>query len=162
MSPGELCDRLLASLLEDGRAADDIALLAVQAAGHFGPRLQLTLPAEVSALASMRRSMRPWLEDLGATDDEAYDILVAVGEAAANSVEHAYGPVEAGFDISAEVADHEVLVIVRDSGKWREPRGRNRGRGTFLMRELMDTIDVITSETGTEVRLTRRLGRVPA
>jgi hypothetical protein len=30
------------------------------------------------------------------------------------------------------------------------------------MHELMDSIDVVTGEAGTEVRLTRRLGRVPA
>jgi anti-sigma regulatory factor (Ser/Thr protein kinase) len=162
MPPGVLCDRLLESLLSGGRAADDVALLAVQAAGAVGQRLQLTLPAEPSALASMRRSLRPWLVDLGATDEEAYDILVAVGEAAANAVEHAYGPVEARFDVAAEASEEEVLVIVRDFGRWRPPRGRNRGRGTLLMRELMDSIDVVTSEVGTEVRMTRRLGKVPA
>jgi anti-sigma regulatory factor (Ser/Thr protein kinase) len=48
---------------------------------------------------------------------------------------------------------------VRDQGRWRPPRGHNRGRGTLLMQELMDHFEVSTSEEGTEVRMRRRLAR---
>jgi GAF domain-containing protein/anti-sigma regulatory factor (Ser/Thr protein kinase) len=160
LAPGDLCDRLLASLLPGDRGADDVALLAVLAGGHAGPRLVLTLPAETSALAVMRRAFEPWLVGFGATEDDAYDILVAMTEAAANSAEHAYGPVEAQFEVEAEAHEGEVTVVIRDFGLWRAPRGRNRGRGTLLMHELMDSCDVVTGDEGTEVRMSRRLGRV--
>jgi len=85
---------------------------------------------------------------------------VAVTEAAANAVEHAYGPVDAAFDVEASATeDGEVCVIVRDQGRWRPPRGHNRGRGTLLMQELMDHFEVATSEDGTEVRMRRQLAR---
>ena len=40
----------------------------------------------------------------GAADDEIYDITVAVQEASANAVEHAYAPGAATFDVEARRA----------------------------------------------------------
>jgi anti-sigma regulatory factor (Ser/Thr protein kinase) len=81
-----------------------------------------------------------------------------VTEAAANAVEHAYGPGDASFDVEAVMSDEgEVCVVVRDEGRWRPPRGHNRGRGTLLMQELMDHFEVTTGDEGTEVRMRRRL-----
>ena len=50
-----------------------------------------------------------------------------------------------------------MTVVVRDWGQWREPRGRDRGRGLGLMEGLMDDVQVSHSTSGTEVRLHRRL-----
>ncbi len=40
----------------------------------------------------MRPLLRRWLARWGAAEDEIYDIIVAVQEASANAVEHAYAP----------------------------------------------------------------------
>jgi anti-sigma regulatory factor (Ser/Thr protein kinase) len=126
--------------------------------------LAFTLPAEPTSLALMRRALRRWLAQSGAGEDELYDLLVAASEAAANAVEHAYGPGDAAFEVEATATpEDEAVIVVRDFGGWRPPRGQNRGRGTLLMKELTDHFELIASDTGTEVRLTRRLsGRVPA
>jgi anti-sigma regulatory factor (Ser/Thr protein kinase) len=50
-----------------------------------------------------------------------------------------------------------VTVTVRDHGEWRDPRGRNRGRGLELMEAAMDELDVKRDESGTRVVLRRRL-----
>jgi GAF domain-containing protein/anti-sigma regulatory factor (Ser/Thr protein kinase) len=163
--PDELLERLVGALVPAGGGEDDVAALAVQLTPLSHDRLALRLPAEPHVLSSLRRALRHWLEGLGATEAEAYDVLVAVTEAAANAVEHAYGPVDAAFDVEAEVTDGaDVHVVVRDQGRWRPPRGHNRGRGTLLMQELMDDFQVTTSDEGTEVRMRRRLARegVPA
>jgi anti-sigma regulatory factor (Ser/Thr protein kinase) len=163
--PDELLERLLGALVPEGGGEDDVAALAVCLKPQSRERLALRLPAEPSVLSSLRRTLRYWLEALGATEMETYDVLVAVTEAAANAVEHAYGPVDAGFDVEAEIKEEgEVSVVVRDQGRWRPPRGHNRGRGTLLMQELMDHFEVSTSDNGTEVRMRRRLERqgVPA
>jgi anti-sigma regulatory factor (Ser/Thr protein kinase) len=163
--PDELLERLVGALVPAGGGEDDVAALAVQLTPLSHDRLALRLPAEPHVLSSLRRALRHWLEGLGATEAEAYDVLVAVTEAAANAVEHAYGPVDAAFDVEAEVTDGaDVHVVVRDQGRWRPPRGHNRGRGTLLMQELMDDFQVATSDEGTEVRMRRRLARegVPA
>jgi anti-sigma regulatory factor (Ser/Thr protein kinase) len=144
--------------LPEGGAQDDVAALAVQLTPVGDDRLALRLPADPPVLSPLRRTLRRWLEALGATEVEAYDVLVAVTEAAANAVEHAYGPGDASFDVEASVSEEgDVCVVVRDQGRWRPPRGHNRGRGTLLMQELMDHFEVATGEDGTEVRMRRRL-----
>ena len=52
--------------------------------------------------------------------------MLAACEAAANAVEHAYGPGEATFEVSARIADGEVTIDVRDRGTWR-PRATSSG-----------------------------------
>jgi anti-sigma regulatory factor (Ser/Thr protein kinase) len=161
--PHELLERLLGALVPEGGGEDDVAALALRLTPMSRDRLVLRLPAEPLVLSSLRRTLRLWLEGLGATETETYDVLVAVTEAAANSVEHAYGPVDAGFDVEAEMSDEgEVCLVVRDQGRWRPPRGHNRGRGTLLMQELMDHFEVTTGEEGTEVRMRLRLARAGA
>jgi GAF domain-containing protein/anti-sigma regulatory factor (Ser/Thr protein kinase) len=157
-APDELLERLLGALVPEGGARDDVAALALQLTPVMSDRLALRLPADPPVLSSLRRSLRRWLEALGATELETYDVLVAVTEAAANAVEHAYGPGDASFDVEAVMSDEgEVCVVVRDEGRWRPPRGHNRGRGTLLMQELMDHFEVATGDGGTEVRMRRRL-----
>jgi anti-sigma regulatory factor (Ser/Thr protein kinase) len=163
VEPAELVERLLSALVPEGGGEDDVALLAVGLTPLARDRLVLRLPAEPTVLTSMRRTLRQWLEALGAEEMETYDVLVAVTEAAANAIEHAYGPVDAAFDVEAEASDDaDVTLVVRDQGRWRPPRGHNRGRGTLLMQELMDHFEVTTSEAGTEVRMRRRLARAGA
>jgi anti-sigma regulatory factor (Ser/Thr protein kinase) len=159
-TPEELVERLVAALVPDGGGSDDVAVLAVRPTPVSQGRLELRLPAEPPVLSSLRRTLRQWLEELGGGEAAVYDVLVAVTEAAANAIEHAYGPADATFDVEAEsLPGGEVSVVVRDQGRWRPPRGRNRGRGTVLMQELMDHFEVTTSEGGTEVRMRRRLVR---
>jgi anti-sigma regulatory factor (Ser/Thr protein kinase) len=75
-------------------------------------------------------------------------------------VEHAYGPLDAAFDVEAEMTDEgEVSVVVRDQGRWRPPRGHNRGRGTLLMQELMDHFEAATSDEGTVIKMRLQLAR---
>jgi anti-sigma regulatory factor (Ser/Thr protein kinase) len=152
--PEELCRRLVD---ERGSSSDDVAVLAICRTGADLDPLELRVRAVPESLAAMRRSLRAWLAALGTDEDELYDILLAVGEAAANSVEHAYGPVDEEFAVTAEVEDGEVHITVADQGRWRPARGTNRGRGIDLMRQLMDEVDVTMADHGTVVRMRRRL-----
>jgi anti-sigma regulatory factor (Ser/Thr protein kinase) len=145
-------------MLRGSPTTDDVALIAFELPGLAQTGLSFEVPAEASELAGVRRVMRRWLADAGAAPEESYDMLVATTEAAANAVEHAYGPVDASFRIEAAVERDEVAITVRDSGSWRPPRGTNRGRGTTLMQQLMDTFEVVTGDEGTEVHMRRRLG----
>jgi anti-sigma regulatory factor (Ser/Thr protein kinase) len=156
--PDVLLDHLVRTLAPSGKAHDDIALLALRTEPHGTGPLRLRFPADPTVLVNLRQALRQWLGELGAEEDETYDVLVATTEAAANAVEHAYGPGDATFQVEARAGEHgEVLVRVRDQGSWRPPRGHNRGRGTLLMQELMDEFEVTTGEMGTEVRMSKRL-----
>jgi hypothetical protein len=51
-----------------------------------------------------------------------------------------------------------VVLSVRDHGRWRDPRGENRGHGQVIMRAAMEEVETRSAETGTEVVMRRRLG----
>ena len=152
-----LCDRLLAPV---SGTEDDVALLALRLVALAPGGLDLTLPAEPLELGSLRRTLRRWLAECEARTAEAYDIVLACNEACANAIEHAYGPGDASVRIHAALSGDQVAIRVRDSGRWREARGSNRGRGLALMESLMDSVEIVTADgRGTEVSMTRTLRR---
>jgi anti-sigma regulatory factor (Ser/Thr protein kinase)/putative methionine-R-sulfoxide reductase with GAF domain len=144
-----------------GRATDDLAVLAVRLA-ELPDRLRTSWPAEPEALGAMRHMLRRWLARRAADADEVYDITLAVQEACANAIEHAYAPGPAAFDVDASYDDGVVTVAIRDRGRWRAARGKHRGRGLPLMEALMESVDVQRTDEGTAVVLHRTIGRPPA
>jgi anti-sigma regulatory factor (Ser/Thr protein kinase) len=155
--PNELCERLLRDLLPDGPGVDDVAVLALTTAPASTDRLALTFPAQPEALITARRALRNWLAEVGVDAEALYDITLATGEACTNAIEHAYAPGAASFDLEALRRESDVLVIVRDYGSWRQPRGQHRGRGLKLMETLMDEVKVRRESNGTIVELRREL-----
>jgi anti-sigma regulatory factor (Ser/Thr protein kinase) len=94
---------------------------------------------------------------MGAEPDESGAIVLACGEACANAIEHAYSPASASFELEATNSDGLVELAVRDAGRWRAPRGGNRGRGLTIMEATMDQLEVRQTASGTEVVMRRRL-----
>jgi anti-sigma regulatory factor (Ser/Thr protein kinase) len=153
----ELCSAIAAGAASGGPSNDDVAVLVA----HLQPlpeRLNTRWPANADALGGLRHLMRRWLAGHGASPDEIYDITVAVQEAAANAVEHAYAPGLAAFSVDAHNEEGAIIVTVTDRGRWREARGANRGRGLPLMEGLMESVDVTQAAGGTSVVLRRTLG----
>ncbi|MFD7657525.1 ATP-binding protein, partial [Actinosynnema sp. NPDC059797] len=120
---------------------------------HWG----VEFPAHAGELASVRAQLNDWLDRAGLTEDDRYDLLIAVNEAASNAVEHAYGPDRTGVvHIEADARpDGSVRVVVTDHGTWRVPPPAlsTRGRGLLLMRENVDEVLVDRQPTGTTVTL---------
>ena len=151
-----LCEAISRGAASGGPSDDDIAVLVADVLA-LPERLSTRWPADAEALRGLRHLLRRWLVGHGASADEAYDITVAVQEAAANAVEHAYAPGAAAFSVDAEHRDGTITVVITDRGSWREARGENRGRGLPLMRGLMESVDVRRAEGGTAVELRRTL-----
>jgi anti-sigma regulatory factor (Ser/Thr protein kinase) len=106
-----------------------------------------------SSLPSLRRELRAFLSTSELSEDESYDLLLSVCEAASNAVEHAQDPPEPFFDVVAEVDGATVTVTVTDHGRWLPPTASAfRGRGLAMMRMLTDTA-VATGAGGTTVTL---------
>jgi serine phosphatase RsbU (regulator of sigma subunit)/anti-sigma regulatory factor (Ser/Thr protein kinase) len=152
----KLCEQVLDALVQEA-PGDDVALLAVRVLPPDSGPLDFAVAAEPGALAELRRRLHAWLAQSGAAEEEVYDIVLATCEAAANAVEHAYGPAEARFRVRARLEAGEVTVEVHDRGAWRDQRDPLRGRGLAVMRELMDDVSVNSDDEGTNVRLRRRL-----
>jgi len=90
-------------------------------------------------------------------------VLLAVGEALANAIEH--GSVERTqiIRLEATISDRELLVSVSDTGRWQpglEGFFSGRGRGHVLMDALADSVDVDGDQHGTIVTL--RFAGLPA
>jgi integral membrane sensor domain MASE1/anti-sigma regulatory factor (Ser/Thr protein kinase) len=152
------CDRLLSAI--EPSPEDDVALLALETIQLVPEHLHLTMPAEPLTLAALRRALRRWLRECDATDSESNDIILACNEVFSNSIEHAYGPGDGRVEMDAALDDHEISIIVRDFGTWRDPRGENRGRGLDLVEAVMDAVTVVRKpQEGTEVRMVRKLER---
>ncbi len=168
--------RSIAELMEavaGGRSAEEVCLLAMdRMVPARGPRddiavialersvvpdeMRLEIAAEPRELGPARAMVRRWLRKQQIGDEAATEILLAVGEACANAVEHAYGPDRGRFAVTLAHEDGWVRVSVRDQGHWRAPRGVNRGRGLTIMQAAMDEFDVNTDERGTEIVMRRR------
>jgi anti-sigma regulatory factor (Ser/Thr protein kinase)/putative methionine-R-sulfoxide reductase with GAF domain len=154
-----VCRKVMAQLVGDEPPGDDVAVLAVrrQDSGEIGP-LDLVMPALPWSLRDIRVAVRRWLSAVGAAPRTVADLLIAVGEAATNAVEHAYGPGGGTVTVHMELQLPDVLVTVRDTGRWRPPCGEGRGRGTMFMRNSSDDLRIDHGPTGTNVVIRRRLG----
>ena len=101
----------------------------------------------------------------GFSEDDVMSIAMAVREAAVNAVLHgnAYDPAKK-VTLAFDQGDKDLTIVVRDQGKGVDvdsipdplaPENllKQSGRGIFLMRSLMDEVQIKASETGTEVKL---------
>jgi anti-sigma regulatory factor (Ser/Thr protein kinase) len=115
------------------------------------------LPATVDSVATARHAVRRFARGL---DVDLDGITLAVSEAVANVVAHAYGDGAAGvIDLSATAAPDEVAIVVRDRGRgMAAPAVRpGAGLGIALIRRLAQSVDVGDGEPG--VALTMRFRR---
>jgi anti-sigma regulatory factor (Ser/Thr protein kinase) len=153
-----VCELALDHLVPFKGAQDDVAILALEIT-HVGADLSLRLPARPSSLAGMRRVVRRWLRDLHASAEDVSEITLAVSEACANAIEHAYSPAPAEFGLEAVCDDGVVTIRIHDRGRWRQARGANRGRGLTIIETVMDDLAIETTADGTSIVMTRRLRR---
>jgi anti-anti-sigma factor len=146
----ELAGAIIDVLLADGQ--DDDAALVV--ARFLPPPLHRTAPAQAAQLSVLRRAVSDWTAMAGLSEDLAYDVLLAYGEAAANVIDHAYAGGSGTFDTHVARVGTTVQVTVADQGRWRpEPEDPgHRGRGLRLIRTMADETDLDKGESGTTIR----------
>lgn len=156
--PDAVCTAVLHRMIGSDSVGDDVAMLvARRGATPAVVPLNITVPAVPRVLADLRASVRRWLSSAGASGDDVADLLVAAGEACSNVVEHAYGPAGGTLTLQMERQGATVVASVRDNGRWRSARGHDRGRGTALIRQCTDEMDVIAGAGGTTVTFRRRI-----
>jgi anti-sigma regulatory factor (Ser/Thr protein kinase) len=130
--------------------------------------LIVVLPAIPSAASLVRQRTRAWLDALGWPSEDGEDVVMAVNEAVANGVDHAYrgqphlGEVRVyGWPTNHPAAAnhpaaHRVVVTVADRGRWRPvPSDPGyRGRGLRMMHACMDSVIIQPAAAGTTVIMT--------
>jgi anti-sigma regulatory factor (Ser/Thr protein kinase)/putative methionine-R-sulfoxide reductase with GAF domain len=151
-APDPVCAVVMAHLVADNNQADDVAILVVRRTDQgAGSPVDLRMPAVPVTLRPIRTAVRRWLTGVGGQPRASADLLMAIGEAVANSVEHAYGPRGGEVYLHLELQGRDACALVRDTGRWRQPRGAHRGRGTALMEGLSDSVLTERTATGTTV-----------
>ncbi len=151
LDPESLADALLTGALDAAGPADDVALVVARVAPA---PLTGRLRAAPEVLPGLRRAVQEWTDRLGLDPDVADDVRFTLGEAVANTVEHAYPPGRPGeFEYRvARDADGAVAVRVADAGRWREPGDPGfRGRGLAMIRAMARDVRVDAGPTGTTV-----------
>lgn len=124
--------------------------------------MHLSLPADGRMLPRTRGAVAGYLQELRLTDDQCHDVILAIDEACANVIRHAFPEGsqrgrEGTIDLTAELAEHEVNVTVEDHGigidrdvldnATASPDAVS-GRGLQIIRELMTTVDVCRNDGG--------------
>jgi anti-sigma regulatory factor (Ser/Thr protein kinase)/putative methionine-R-sulfoxide reductase with GAF domain len=153
----EVCRLAFERLVPAQGLRDDVAMVTIENL-VVPSELHLRMPADPRILTDVRRSMRRWMRSQGADEQTIADVTLAVSEACANAIEHAYSPAAAEFELRVSRQDGTVTATVGDVGRWREARGEHRGRGLTIIGTVMDDVDVSSGGEGTEVVMHRRIG----
>ncbi len=140
-------------------AADEVPDLPANAL----PRRRTTFRVDAEQLGRARRRLDQLISSLPLSEDEAFDIGLASGEAVGNAVDHTSAD---GVLVTVAVYDDRVVVDVADCGEGFLPSEEEvdtadefseRGRGIKLMRLLADSVTISPKSTGagTVVRLVK-------
>ncbi|MBI5366045.1 MAG: ATP-binding protein [Planctomycetes bacterium] len=107
---------------------------------------------------------------------EESKIILAVDEAVTNIIEHGYENQKDGtIEMEIEAGQDQFRVIIRDSGKEFDPssikdpdmddhvkKGKKKGLGIFLMRQIMDEVKYVFKEgVQNELILVKNLKKKP-
>ena len=118
---------------------------------------------DVGTPKAIRQALTAFLNAMQIESPLREDIVIAVGEAVANAIEHAYETREAGtVELHATTdADNTLLVDVFDRGAFidRELR-EGRGFGLRIVRAIARAVSIDT-EGGTRIRMVFDTERAP-
>ncbi len=134
----------------------------------------LCIPGETQRLGEVRRFVEQYARKAGLCEEAIAHVKIAVDEACANVIKHAYD--EDGRDIAIRVSidSERFTVCIEDQGRpfrpelWSEPdifriaeSRRGGGLGVQIMRSLMDQVEYASRGDTNQVRLTKFRGGPP-
>jgi PAS domain S-box-containing protein len=148
----DIADTLIESMVDATHLEDDVVVACCRYAPPIAT-FEKRIPARADQLAVVRAEIRAWLAERGI---ESGDVLIALGEACSNAVEHAY-PEGVDGDIALSLSDHRhrLSAQVRDFGIWRaiNPGQSHGGRGLSIMNALSWRFERSSGPTGTVISM---------
>jgi sigma-B regulation protein RsbU (phosphoserine phosphatase) len=162
--------------LDPIEASDDVTLVAIRMNTGATPKAEIPLRVKKIRVTSAKRFVKrirseteSIAADMGFSEDDIFNLKLAINEAQANVIEHAYFGSEKG-DILFEfrVFSDRLEILIKDFGPGissKTIKGENHldalegsGLGVFLIKTMIDTVKYNrTSKVGTELCLTKYL-----
>jgi PAS domain S-box-containing protein len=152
-----VADAVLAEMAPPMGYDDDIAIVIYR---HPCPPLMIEMAAAADELSDLRHQFGEWMRAAAIPEGTIADIVLAVNEAAANSIEHAYRGHEPGkVRIEAENDGARIYVRIIDKGSWKPASTDSgvRGRGLVLIRAVSDRLEMDCTPSGTTVNMSFHL-----
>lgn len=128
------------------------------------PAVVMQVPAETDELAGLRRFVRGYVESTGGDPTTADDLTLVVSELATNVIEHTTSAtitvtIERGPEAwMIEVADVEQPFVLSEVPTL-PTSSEHTGRGLFVVRSLVDDLEVVETPTSHAVRCHRKVTR---
>jgi len=128
-------------------------------------------PGRFESLAGIRKFVFQAASDAGFDEKEIYAVELAVDEACANIIEHAYGGEGVGeIECTCNDLNDGLEIIIKDDGEPFDPEAvippdfsvdledvKPRGAGLYLIRNMMDDVDfVFSKKSGNVLRMVKR------
>ena len=128
--------------------------------------LRLKLPSDPRFLSLVRAAIGELGVIYGWQNDECLEITLAVDEALANIIRHAYGNRhDQEIEFECFVGDEQIEFTLLDRGVPPDParickpmdKFALSGRGTHLMKAIMDEVEYTKVPSGNQLKLIKRL-----
>jgi serine/threonine-protein kinase RsbW len=132
-------------------------------------RHQLCYDGHLSDLPHIIDFVEESAEQAGVDPSVRFDLQLAVEEACANVIKHAYGGSGGDFEVCFEARGSDVVITLHDHGQAFDPTRIVRpdlrrpledrqvgGLGMYLMEKLMDEVNYTFAEDGNTLVMTKR------
>jgi serine/threonine-protein kinase RsbW len=136
---------------------------------HAPETISVRMPSRLELLGVLDKVTDSLCERMEFGDDDRSRVTMSVIEAGTNAIQHGHGrDASKPVDIEFHVLPDALEILVHDSGKGFDLKSVNgdvttpdhlldvRGRGIYIMRECMDTVEFKFSSTGTTCRLVKK------
>lgn len=131
---------------------------------------RLTVPSLPERITEVDEFLESTLREAGVVEEIIADIAIAVTEIVNNAINHGNAGNPAKMvELSVGISPGEIIIEVIDEGGGFDPEAvadplaqenlmREVGRGIFIVRQLMDTVEIDAKPgRGTKVRITKEL-----
>jgi len=149
----EFTDQIVADMAKHSAPTDDVVVACFRYTPAFA-RFETNIPAQADQLALLRAAIRVWADDQRVDGTLLKDLLLGVGEAVSNAMDHGYRDDSDGV-VAIDISNHRTHLVARivDNGHWRQPGSHSldRGRGTSIMKAVASHTELETNSNGTTV-----------
>ena len=143
--------------------------MTVTAAKQIPEVIAIRIPSRLELLSVLDRVCESVCQRLSFDDDTTAQVSMSVIEAGTNAIQHGHKrDASKPVDVEFRLLPDELEVVVNDLGSGFDIGMVNgdvtspehifdaRGRGIFIMRSCMDSVDFAFTDHGTQVRLVKK------